>query len=262
MSDHPDLNAEARARWGSFAEFWDERMGATGNHFHLTIVRPAVERLLGDVAGQAVLEIACGNGLFARRLVELGAQVVATDGAPEMLERARAHPATGIDYRLIDAADPGQLAALGERPFDAVVCNMALMDMADIRPLAAAIPSLLKPDGRFVFSTTHPCFNRVGTRFVHELEEVSGELEERRGVVITGYATATVAEGVAIFGQPVKQLYFDRPLGDLLGAFFRSGLVLDGLQEPTFPPRDAAPGLTWDVLPEIPPVLAARLRRA
>jgi 2-polyprenyl-3-methyl-5-hydroxy-6-metoxy-1,4-benzoquinol methylase len=255
-----DLNDDVRSRWDGNARFWDEQMGAEGNDFHLDLVRPAVERLLGGVDGQRVLEVACGNGLFARRLVELGADVVATDASPAMLERAREHPSQGIEYQLLDAADPGQLAALGDGGFDAVVCNMALMDMADVGPLAMALRALLAPSGRFVFSTVHPCFNSLGVRFVHEVEEPEGELVERRGVLITRYVTAAMGEGTAILGQPVRQLYFDRPLGVLLGTFFACGLALDGLEEPAFPPGGESGQLHWGALPEIPPVLVGSIR--
>lgn len=263
MAERPfetDVNADVRRRWDGNAEFWDAQMGADGNDFHRQLVRPAVERLLGDVAGARVLEIACGNGLFARRLAELGATVVATDTSAAMLERARARDAEGIEYRELDAADAAQLERF-DGGFDAVVCNMALMDMADVGPLAVALPRMLAGSGRFVFSITHPCFNTLGARFVHEFEDRGGLPHEQYGVVIGRYLTPRSGEGVAIFGQPVKQLYFDRPLNDLLRPFFAAGLAVDGLDEPAFPPRTEPGSLTWEALPEIPPVLAIRLRR-
>jgi hypothetical protein len=85
---------------------------------------------------------------------------------------------------------------------------------------------------------------------------------ERSGVVITRYATPAVEEGVAIVGQPVTQLYFDRPLALLLGTFLSAGLVLDGIEEPAFPPPGDTTALHWESLPEIPPVLCCRLRPA
>lgn len=258
----PDTNADVRRRWDGNAAFWDEHMGAEGNDFHITLVRPAVERLLGGVGGQRVLEIACGNGLFARRLAALGATVVATDTSAAMIERARGHDSAGIDYRELDAADPAQLAGLDGRSFDAVVCNMALMDMAEIGPLAESLPGLLTAPGRFVFSITHPCFNTLGVRFVHEFEDRGGLPFEARGVVITRYATPAMGEGVAIFGQPLNQLYFERPLNALLRPFFDAGMAVDGLEEPVFPAPSEPARLRWQSLPEIPPVLAVRLRRA
>lgn len=65
-------------------------MGDTGNDFQRLLVAPASERLFNLHPGERVLEIACGNGVFARRLAELGAQVLATDFSTSLLELARA----------------------------------------------------------------------------------------------------------------------------------------------------------------------------
>jgi SAM-dependent methyltransferase len=249
--------------WEENAAFWDAQMGEEGNDFHLRLIRPAVERLLGSVDGRRVLDVACGNGLFARRLAELGARVTATDVSEPMLEHALrrgAAQAADIEYRRCDATDAGALLGLGEGTFDAVVCNMALMDIPEIAPLASALPRLLTAGGHFVFSITHPCFNRLGVRFVAEAEYDAGQPVSRRGVLITRYLTPETGEGVAIDGQPVNQLYFDRPLSLLLGPFLDAGLSLDALEEPAFPAGEAEADLSWGGLPEIPPVLVARLR--
>jgi ubiquinone/menaquinone biosynthesis C-methylase UbiE len=250
--------------WDQNSAFWDEQMGDAGNEFHLQLIRPAAERLLGEVAGCRVLDVACGNGSVARRLTELGARVTGIDVSRGMLELARRRgtaQAASIDYRECDATDTEALLALGEGAFDAVVCNMALMDMSQITPLASALPRLLAAGGRFVFSITHPCFNRLGTRFVSEFEHTAGQAVSRQGIFISDYLTPATGEGVAIDGQPVNHLYFDRSLSRLLGPFLEAGLALDALEEPAFPAGavEASPG--WSSVPEIPPVLLARLRR-
>jgi hypothetical protein len=119
---------------------------------------------------------------------------------------------------------------------------------------------LLAAAGRFVFSITHPCFNRLGTRFVSESGYDAGASVSRRGLLITRYLTPVAGEGIAIDGQPVNQLYFDRPLSLLLAPFLAAGLALDALEEPAFPASEAGADLDWAGLPEIPPVLVARLR--
>ena len=250
--------------WEVNAAFWDEQMGDDGNEWHLRLIRPAVERLLGPVAGERVLDVACGNGLFARRLTELGAaNVTATDVSEPMLEHARRR-STGesarIEYRRCDVTDGEALLELGRGAFDAVVCNMALMDISEIAPLAAALPRLLAANGRFVFSITHPCFNRLGMRFMAELEYDSGALVSRRGLLISRYLTPETGEGIAIEGQPANQLYHDRPLSLLLEPFLAAGLALDGLEEPAFPEGEATSDMGWKAMPELPPILVVRLR--
>lgn len=115
------------------------------------LIAPSTERLLNVQAGQRVLDIACGNGAFARRLAALGATVVASDFSAAFLEKVRARMTTEhadrIEYRLVDATDEAALLALGERQFDAAVCTMGLMDMSVIEPLFRALARLLKPGG-------------------------------------------------------------------------------------------------------------------
>jgi len=72
-----------------------------------------VERLLRLEPGHRVLEIACGNGEFSRRMSELGGVVVATDLSEGMLERVRSHGGD-VEYRSADATHEEELLALGE----------------------------------------------------------------------------------------------------------------------------------------------------
>ena len=156
------LNQEVRDIWNRNAPFWDERMGE-GNTFHKTLIEPTQERLLNVHSGQRILDIACGNGQFARRLARLGADVLAVDISERMIERARARttePGDRIEFRIVDCTQADALLGLGEKQFDAAVCTMALMDMAAIRPLFTALAKLLKAEGRLVFSVLHPCDHR------------------------------------------------------------------------------------------------------
>jgi len=257
------LSRQAHNLWNEIAPFWDDQMGE-GNQFQRLLVGPATERMLEVQPGQTVLDIACGNGNFTRRLAALGASVVAFDFSEAFIQRARARThlhAERIEYRVLDATDPGQLRALGLVRFDAAVCNMAFMDMAAIEPLLGALPALLAPGARFVFSVTHPCFNSVGSSKVAEEEDRAGELVNRFGVKVTGYITPVAQRGLGIIGQPTPQIYFHRPLSVLLNACFDAGFVLDRLEEPVFE-GDAQPSrpFSWPNFREIPPVLIARLR--
>ena len=148
-----DLHEETRSIWNQNAAFWDDKM-RDGNDFQRILVGPASERLLNLQVGEIVLEIACGNGVFARRMAQLGVSIVATDFSAQLLERAQARTseyADRIEYRLVDATQEDQMIALGLQRFDAVVCNMAIMDMSEIDPLMRGIRQVLKPGGRFVF---------------------------------------------------------------------------------------------------------------
>jgi hypothetical protein len=77
----------------------------------------------------------------------------------------------------------------------------------------------------------------------------------------SSYLRPTVEKGAGMPGEPEPHFYFHRSLSDLLAACFGAGFVLDGLEEPAFTgqmPSELV--LNWGQYPDIPPVLAGRLR--
>ncbi|ETX02562.1 MAG: hypothetical protein ETSY1_03125, partial [Candidatus Entotheonella factor] len=153
-SEFPDMQAIAHERWEQIANWWDDTIG-DGNPTQDELVEPNQIELLDLQPGERVLEVACGAGRFARRMAAEGADVVAFDQSANFIARAnkRAQGAPGaMTFHVMNAANEGAVLKLGEGTFDAVVCTMAIMDMPEIEPMAAWLPKMLKPHGRFVFS--------------------------------------------------------------------------------------------------------------
>jgi 2-polyprenyl-3-methyl-5-hydroxy-6-metoxy-1,4-benzoquinol methylase len=254
---------DVRRLWEENARWWDATYGE-GNDFQQTLIGPATEDLLAIRSGETILDIACGNGAFSRRMARLGAAVVGFDFSAAFIGCARARTtehADRIDYHVLDATDREALLGLGERRFDAAVCTMAIMDVSDIEPLAEILPRLLVPGGRFVFSVLHPCFANNACRMSLEEETRNGRLVVTPAVKVIRYATPFASEGIGIRGQPVPQIYFHRPLHVLLGTFFSHGFAVDGLEEPHFDAgAEGRLPTSWEAFPEIPPVLCVRMR--
>lgn len=263
MERNRNDNSDAREAWDTNAAFWDQRM-AEGNEFFNTLVWPAVERLFAPMEGHRLLDVACGNGLTSRRLADAGASVTAFDFSGAMIQLARQRDSPSkIDYRIVDATDRKALLDLGAGAFDGALCNMALMDMADIDPLMSALASLLRPNGRFVFSVLHPCFNNPAIVQMGELEDREGALATTYSVKVSRYLTPYTQIGVAMHDQPAPHPYFHRPLSALLAPAFEAGLVLDAIEERAFPAENIGGNtpLSWNGnFSEIPAVFVGRLR--
>jgi ubiquinone/menaquinone biosynthesis C-methylase UbiE len=147
------------AEWEELAAWYDENMGDEGDLWHRTLIDPALLWVLGDVAGQRILDLACGNGYLGRKLARQGARVTAVDASEPIIARARAREEReplGISYHVADAA---HLTMFDDGTFDAVLSNMALMDIADAEAAIHEASRVLRPGGRFVFSICHPCFD-------------------------------------------------------------------------------------------------------
>lgn len=80
--------------------------------------RDIPELLARHAPGKAALDFGCGAGRSTRFLRDNGYQPVGVDISPAMLRHAVAHDPKGVYLRV----DDGDLAALGDRRFDVVLC--------------------------------------------------------------------------------------------------------------------------------------------
>lgn len=115
-------------------------------------------RLIGDPAGKAVIDIACGEGFYTRMLRQRGAaKVTGVDLSEKMIGLARTSEAQqrlGIDYIVGDGRDLG-LAADYDLAVAAYLLNYA-HDRAELNAMCSGIARCLKPGGRFVTVNSNP----------------------------------------------------------------------------------------------------------
>jgi 2-polyprenyl-3-methyl-5-hydroxy-6-metoxy-1,4-benzoquinol methylase len=143
----------AVARYDAIAGYYTARFDNTDDPAAVAFLD-----LVGPVAGQRVLDVACGHGRMARELARRGAGVTGIDISGTLIGTAaeieRASP-LGVGYIHADVTQPGPL---GSARYDICVCSFGLSDIDDLRPALAAVSRALRPGGRFVFSVLHPCF--------------------------------------------------------------------------------------------------------
>lgn len=127
----------------------------TGSVVHLLAVE--LLKLLGDVQGQTICDLACGEGHLARAIAQNGAFVVGIDISANLLLQAREQvkEMPNITFQYGDAQ---ALLEIDDAVFEHVVSNMAMMDFEDHRAVFNTVARILKPNGGFCFSLLHPCF--------------------------------------------------------------------------------------------------------
>ena len=98
--------------------------------------------------GMTVLELGCGTGSFTRELARSGADVVAIDVSPELLEMAKANcSAPNVQYQIQNA----YALSYSEGAFDSVVGSSVLHHLEVEKALRGAY-RLLKPGGTIYFT--------------------------------------------------------------------------------------------------------------
>lgn len=144
-----------KGTWDPIAKKYNNAVKNIGDVYHYRYVNPIVNRFLGDVKGKKILDLACGNGYFSRRLEKKGAKVTGVDYSPELIKIAKSFvkDKSKIDYFIGNAAN---LKFLRNNSFEIIVCNVAFMDIKNIKGTIKECSRLLKKEGKLIFSIKHP----------------------------------------------------------------------------------------------------------
>ena len=144
--------------WDEAAESFSDFVREGKDYFQDALNNPPAFKLIGNVKGKRVLDLACGEGYNTRILAKKGAIVVGVDFSEKLIELARhleIKERLGIVYYVADAAN---MEKIQSNDFDLVTCFMALQDIEHYKQAIFEVARVLKEKGRFIFSIPHPCF--------------------------------------------------------------------------------------------------------
>lgn len=122
---------------------------------HLQVI-PQIMGFIGDISGQQVIDVACGEGVFSRELAAKGAHVTGVDLSRRLLAIAESTSHALKPTYIHD--DARSLSAFPDQVFDGATCIMAIMDFDDIDALFASVRRVTRHSAWFVAVITHPCF--------------------------------------------------------------------------------------------------------
>jgi SAM-dependent methyltransferase len=204
--------------------------------------RPATLSLLPEVKGKRVLDAGCGPGVYSEWLERHGANVIAIDASPKMVELAKKR-LQDVDVRLHDLRDP--LDFLGDDSVDLVLAPLAMDYIEDWVPVLKEFNRILVREGLFVFSMEHP-FTKS---FWHKSDDYFKV--ERVELLWVG------------FGVPVSIPSFKRPLEAVVNSLSKSGFVIEKILEPRPTPefKEKSPE-SYEKLSKQPLFMCVRARKS
>jgi ubiquinone/menaquinone biosynthesis C-methylase UbiE len=208
--------------WDDAAEGWVDFVRTGKDYWRDGVNNPTTFRLIGNIKGKKVLDLACGEGYNTRILARKRAKVTEIDHSPKLIDLARMEERKeplGIRYHRMSAS---RLRGMSDASFDLVTCFMALHDIENYEDAVAEVARVLKHSGRFVFSIMHPCFEDVvvnGVR-INAAERYFGKVQH------------LVEWNMKRLRKPFKTVSFHRSLTDYSLVLAKSGFLISRLVEP------------------------------
>ena len=235
-NQEPFTEGEVARHWDDNADVWTEHVRQGWDTFREHLNNPAFLKLVGNLKGKKVLDAGCGEGYNTRIFARMGAIMTGIDISPRLIEhacRAEQKEPLGIHYELASFTD---MPIFKDESFDTVVSTMALMDSPDFEKAVAEIFRVLRKNGDFFFSISHPCFMTEGFGWVNEDREnkplltVSGYFSKKHWVEHWQFSNVPeeLKKDVPQFAIP----RFPRTLSEYVNPLIQTGFILRKINEP------------------------------
>ena len=215
----------ADTSWGKVATWYDEHLKTCDDTYQKQLILPNILRVLDLHEGENVLDLACGQGFFARAFNKTGARVTGCDISKELIAIAQAQSDEKITYV---TAQADQLSFSKSSSFDTVVCILALQNIENILSTYKEVSRVLVFGGRFVIVINHPAF-RVP-------KNSSWGWDDEKNVQFRRVDRYLSADSVPIhvhpgLQDPVATISYHRSLQDFFKVSAKVGFAVTRLEE-------------------------------
>lgn len=141
--------------WGKVAAWYDALLEKDDDTYQARVILPNLTRAMNIRKGERVLDLACGQGFFARAFHLAGAEVAGVDISSELVERAKKQSPKEIRYFVRSADD---LAVFQDHYFEKITIVLALQNIEAPHKVFKECARILAPKGRIYLVLNHPAF--------------------------------------------------------------------------------------------------------
>lgn len=140
--------------WGQVSKWYGEVVGEKGHYFHQSLVIPGVMRLLNIGGRDRILDVACGQGVLARRLPET-VTYTGVDLAHGLIADAKRMDINKKHKYIV--TDVTKSIPVAEK-FNKVAIVLALQNIKEPNKTIKLVSEKLDRGGKLLIVLNHPCF--------------------------------------------------------------------------------------------------------
>ncbi|MFZ2199383.1 MAG: class I SAM-dependent methyltransferase [Microgenomates group bacterium] len=211
--------------WSPVAKWYSGIVGEGGHYFHEHVILPGLKKLLDPKGGESVLDIGCGQGVYARSLPH-NVDYTGIDISKELVLEAKKITKNAKQIYFVADATKGIPVPSGS--FDHAVSILAIQNMKDGAGAISNISQSLKEKGDFVMVINHPCF-RIPRQSSWGKDEAQ-KLEYRRINRYLSPLEIPINAHPGLSDSPVTWTYHE-PLEYYAQAIKAAGMMISDIEE-------------------------------
>jgi ubiquinone/menaquinone biosynthesis C-methylase UbiE len=220
--------------WNNNAQVWTDLSRQGYDRYRDYIAAPAFLSMLPAVDNLVGLDVGCGEGHNTQLIAQRGARITGIDISDKFISYARERESENIDMKfMVASASDIPFAA---DSFDFCVSVMVFMDFPDQERALKEIYWVLKKNGFFQFSITHPFFDRIGSEWQYENGKRSGYLIKdyfrNPDGEIDEWMFSAVPSGSRNEYADFKIPRFNKRMAEWINLLVRTGFIIEELGEP------------------------------
>ncbi len=141
--------------WGGVAGWYDKMLEQGDDTYQTKVILPNLIRAMNIHKGVRVLDLACGQGFFARAFKQEGAEVAGVDISSELIGLAQKQSPKEIKYFVRSADD---LSVFTDGYFEKITIVLSLQNIEAPHKVFKECARILKPGGKLFIVLNHPAF--------------------------------------------------------------------------------------------------------
>ncbi len=152
--------------WTRAGQWYDSIVGEKGHYYHQELIFPRLSEIMKLTSGDKVLDVGCGQGVFARQIPK-NVSYTGVDLAKPLIQLAKSYydheKSKGKESKRTFAVHdltqaPWPKAVCPDNEFTYIVSILALQNMKTPEAVFQETFRCLKPGGRAIFVINHPYF--------------------------------------------------------------------------------------------------------
>lgn len=248
------------ASYNTYAERWLEHKHDGSSIFHTYLEKPAIFGLLPKLENKSVLCAGCGTGEEVEFIHSQGVnRIIGIDISEKLIGLARqSYP--NIEFQVMDI----EHLNFPIHSFDLVFSSLTMHYLNDWIPALKSINKVLKDDGIFIFSVTHPFFSAMAKTDTVEIKSrIHGYSEDKTTNALTLFGN--YLENKEILVSITKELSvknYHRPLSAVFNDLKKTSFELLEVIEPKALDESKKDNPHfWEIHQKIPEFLIMKVRK-
>lgn len=210
--------------WEKSSKWYGNIVGEKGHYFHQNVVIPGVLKLLAIKEKDKVLDVACGQGVLARRLPG-EVTYFGVDLAHGLIADAKRMDKNGKHKYVV--ADVTKSIPTSEK-FNKVAIILALQNIKEPRKTMELVSERMEFGGRMVIVLNHPCF-RIPRQSSWEVDQ-KNKMQYRRINRYLSPMEIPINMHPGDKNSPVTWS-FHLPIEEYSKMLFENGFVIEKIEE-------------------------------